>query len=325
MDYIHLGKSSLKVSRIALGCMGIGSAKWRSWVVGEDEGRKIITRAIEQGINTFDSCDFYSGGESERILGKVLKETSRREDVVIATKVGFAILPGPNGRGYSRKHIIEACEGSLKRLGVEYIDLYQTHIWDPATNLEEMVEAFDHLVRAGKVLYVGATDLPCWTLSRAVYIARLRGLTSFSTLQHHYNAVWREDERDALPFCEAEGMGVLPYSPMARGFLTGRKGHAEKSTERFRTDDLIDKWYGRPEDAKVLDAIEAIAKEMSVTPGAVALQWVLAKLPKSCPVVGVTRTDEVNDAIKALEKPLGADAVARIDAAYGLRPYVPHG
>src|SRR5215475_10491029 len=221
MEYVRLGRSSLRVSRIGFGAMGVGDKRWRSWVLGEDEARPLVRRALEAGINLFDSCDYYSAGESERILGRLLKDAAKPEEVVIATKLGNPMGKGPNARGYSRKHIVEAAEASLKRLGVERIDLLQTHIWDTTTGIDEMIAAFDHLVRSGKVLYVGATDMPCWQFAKSVYTARLRGLSAFVSMQNHYNLVWREDEREMIPFCGAEGIGLLPYSPLARGHLCG--------------------------------------------------------------------------------------------------------
>lgn len=320
MDYVKLGSTSLKVSRVALGAMGIGSPAWRSWVLDAPAALPIVARAVESGINLIDTCDFYSGGESERVIGRCLRELGVRDTVMIATKCGNPMGRGPNQRGYSRKHIVEAAEASLRRLDTDRIDLFQTHIWDAATNIEEMVAAFDQLVRQGKVLYVGATDVPCWQLAKAVYHARASGLTQFVTLQHHYNAVWREDERDLIPFCRAEGLGLLPYSPAARGFLAGRERRQARTTERARTDDYAWSWYGRPEDEAVAIAIDEVAARLDVEPAQVALAWVLQRVPGSVPVIGPTRVEHLDAALSALALELDPEACRSIEAAYRPRP-----
>ena len=320
MEYVRLGRSSLRVSRIAFGAMGVGDPKWRSWVLTEEQARPLVRRALEGGINLFDTCDYYSGGESEIILGRLLREMSPREEVVIATKLGNPMGKGPNARGYSRKHIVEAAEASLKRLGVERIDLLQTHIWDPASDIEEMVRAFDDLVRAGKVLYVGATDMPCWQFAKSVYTARLQGMHAFVSMQSHYNLVWREDERELIPFCRSEGIGLMPYSPLARGFLGG----VARRTERTRTDDLIGKWYGRPGDRAVAETVAEIATARGLQPAQVALAWVLGKIPTGSPIVGATRLEHVEAALAVLEFKLEPGEMTRLEAAYTLRPKSGH-
>ncbi len=324
MDYVRLGKSPLRVSRIALGAMGIGDRAWRSWVLPEAEARPVVARALELGINFFDSCDYYSAGESERVLGRLLKEAAPRDQVVIATKVGMPMAKHANARGYSRKHIIEACEASLKRLGTDYIDLYQTHIWDPATDIDEMIGAFDHLVRGGKVLYVGATDMPCWQFAKSVYTARLRGLSAFASMQHHYNLLWREDEREMIPFCQAEGIGLLPYSPMARGFLCGADRRRQRTTERARTDDYAYQWFGRPEDARLAEALDEIAQTRKVAPGQLALAWVLGKQPQAAAIIGATRPEHVDQAVAALKISLDRGDAERLEGAYALRAKAGH-
>ncbi len=316
MQYIRLGTSSLKVSRIAFGCMGIGRPEWRSWVLDEARGKPLINQALDAGINFFDTCDFYSSGASEEILGRAIRELGVRNEVVIATKVGNPMGRGPNASGYSRKHIIEAAEASLRRLGTDRIDLYQTHIWDPQTNIDEMVAAFDLLIRQGKILYVGATDIPCWQLAKAVYGARLAGCAAFASIQHHYNAVWREDERELIPFARSEGLGLLPYSPMARGFLAGRQRRIERTTERARTDDYAWQWYGRPEDSAVAEVIEDIATERGVEPAQIALAWVLEQHPTAAPIIGPTAANHLSSAIAALDITLDSSAMKRIDDAY---------
>ena len=320
MDYVRLGCSNLRVSRIAFGAMGVGDPRWRSWVLTEEQARPLVRRALESGVTLFDTCDYYSGGRSEEVLGKLLKEMATREEVVVATKLGNPMGKGPNARGYSRKHIVEAVEASLKRLGVETIDLVQTHIWDQSTEIDEMTAAFDDLVRGGKILYAGATDMPCWQFAKAVYSARFRGQHPFVSMQNHYNLVWREDEREMIPFCQAERIGLLPYSPLARGFLCG-KG---RQTERSRTDEYAGKWYGRPEDKRAAETVESIAGARGVQPAQVALAWVLQKLPGAAPIIGATRIDHVDAAIGALSLRLDPPEIARLDGAYAPRPKAGH-
>ncbi|MEW6438829.1 MAG: aldo/keto reductase [Pseudomonadota bacterium] len=320
MQFVRLGRTGLQVSRIALGAMGFGSPTWRSWVLDRKKSASILARALEHGINLIDTCDFYSAGESERLLGELLREMNARNAVLIATKLGNPTGKGPNDRGYSRKHIIEAVDASLVRLKTDRIDLLQTHIWDPSTNIEEMVEAFDFVVRQGKVLYVGGTDIPCWQFARAICHARVNRLTQFSTMQHHYNALWREDERELIPYCRAEGIGLLPYSPLARGLLTGAARRLERITERARTDEYANLWYGRPADTTLIERVEKIAERLSVKPAAVALAWVFAKAPEAVPVFGATSLFQVDEAVNAISLVLPDEDVRLIDEAYLPRP-----
>ncbi len=314
MQYVRLGRSSLKVSPIAFGLMGIGDPSWRSWVLDGSAGAPVIRAALERGINFFDTCDFYSAGASEEAFGTLVETMGVRNEVVIATKVGNPMGRGPNASGYSKKHIIEAAEASLRRLRTDRIDLYQTHIWNTATDLDEMIEAFDLLVRQGKVLHVGATDLPCWQLAQSVYKARIGNKAAFTTLQHHYNAVWREDERDLIPFAQSEGMGLMPYSPLARGFFAGRG----RNTERERTDEYIGQWYGRPEDAAVAGAIRAVAEKRGNSPAQVALAWVRMASPGAVPVVGAHSVEHLDELLAASELILSSEEMAEIG-----RPYQP--
>jgi aryl-alcohol dehydrogenase-like predicted oxidoreductase len=293
-------------------------------VLTEELARPLVRRALENGITLFDTCDYYSSGKSEEVLGKLLREMASREEVVIATKLGNPMGKGPNARGYSRKHIVEAVEASLRRLAVERIDLVQTHIWDQSTDIDEMTAAFDDLVRSGKMLYAGATDMPCWQFAKAVYSARLSGLHSFISMQNHYNLVWREDEREMIPFCQAEGIGLLPYSPLARGFLCGLARIREQQTERSRTDEYAAKWYGRPEDERVAGMVESIAGARSVQPAQVALAWVLHKLPGAAPIFGATRVEHIDAAVAALSLRLEHAEITRLDGAYASRPKAGH-
>lgn len=321
MDYVNLGRAGLKVSRLTLGAMGFGDPAWRSWVLPEDASRAIIRRALELGINAIDTCDYYSNGRSEEIVGRAVKDLARREEIVIATKVGNPMGKGPNARGFSRKHVFEAVEQSLRRLQVDYIDLYQTHVWDAGTNLEEMMDAFHDLVRSGKVLYVGITDIPFWQFATAHLHAVHNGLTPFSSVQNHYNPIWREDERELFPFCRAHGIGLLPYSPMGRGFLCGRlrrtAGHA---TERATSDDFAAKIYGRPSDEAVADAVAAVAKRRGAMPAQIALAWTLARPGVDSPVFGATRREHVDAALGALAIRLADEETREIESAYVPRP-----
>jgi aryl-alcohol dehydrogenase-like predicted oxidoreductase len=324
MEYVRLGRSGLRVSRVGLGAMGIGDPSWRSWVLTEEQAKPVVRRALESGITLFDTCDYYSAGQSEVILGRLLREMARREEIVIATKLGNPMGKGPNARGYSRKHIIEAAEASLKRLGVETIDLLQTHIWDPMTDIDEMIGAFDDLVRAGKVLYVGATDMPCWQFAKAVYAARFQRHSAFVSMQNHFNLVWREDEREMIPFCATEGIGLLPYSPLARGFLCGVERMRTRATERARTDEYASKWYGRPEDAALAQTVDEIAAARSIQPAQVALAWVLFKLPGAAPIIGATHAAQIDAAIAAHAVELEAGEIERLEMGYLPRPRAGH-
>jgi len=319
METVQLGKAGLRISRLGLGAMGFGDRSWRSWVLDLEQSRAIFRRAVEQGINFVDTCDYYSAGVSEEIVGTLIAESGQRSEFVIATKVGNPMGRDPNARGYSRKHIIEAAERSLRRLRTDYVDIYQTHIWDPATNLEEMMEAFDHLVRSGKVLYVGITDMPFWQFATAYFYAQRHGLAQFVSVQNHYNLLWREDERELLPFCRAQGIGVVPYSPMARGFLCGRARRQDPTkTERARTDDYTYKLYGRPVDEAIVDRVAEIAASRGTSPGQVALAWVLHQPGVTAPIIGATQEGHVDEAVAALKLDLTAEELKTLD-----EPYVP--
>jgi aryl-alcohol dehydrogenase-like predicted oxidoreductase len=321
MQYVNLGRSNLKVSRLGFGAMGIGDKSWRSWVLDEEAARPILQRALDQGINFIDTCDYYSSGRSEEVVGRLLRALAKRDEIVLATKVGNPMGKGPNARGFSRKHLHEAVDQSLRRLQTDYIDLYQTHIWDPSTHLEEMVDAFDSLVRAGKVLYLGITDMSAWQLAKAYYYASHTGRARFISVQNHYNPIWREDERDLLPFCRAEGLGIISYSPMARGFLAGRaRRNGSAPTERLRSDDYALKIYGRDNDMIVAEVIEAIAAARKLAPAQVALAWTLSRPGVTAPIFGATHPDHVDAAVATLKIELDDDALQKITKAYEPRP-----
>lgn len=306
MEYVQLGRTGIKVSRIGLGAMGFGDRSWRSWVLDFEQSHAVFRRAVDAGINFIDTCDYYSAGASEDIVGRLIAGHGGRSEFVIATKVGNPIGRDVNARGYSRKHIIAAAEQSLRRLGTDYIDLYQTHIWDPATNLEEMVEAFDHLVQAGKVLYIGITDMPLWQFATAYFHAEKNGLARFVSVQNHYNLLWREDERELFPFCRAQGIGLIPYSPMARGFLCGRARREEPTrTERAKTDDYTYRLYGRAADEAIVDRVAELAASSGLNPAQVALAWVLHQPAITAPIIGATQPHHVDEAVAALGRELG--------------------
>jgi aryl-alcohol dehydrogenase-like predicted oxidoreductase len=319
MNYVRLGRAGVKVSRLGLGAMGFGDRSWRSWVLDLEQSRAVFRRAVDAGINFVDTCDYYSSGASEEIVGTLAAECGNRGELVIATKVGNPMGRDPNARGYSRKHIVAAAEQSLRRLRTDHIDLYQTHIWDPATNLEEMVEAFDHLVRSGKVLYTGITDMPFWQFATAYFDAARRGLAQCASVQNHYNLLWREDERELLPFCQARGICVIPYSPMARGFLCGRARREDGTrTERAKTDDFTYKLYGRAGDETTVGLLEALAAMRGLSSAQLALAWVLHQPAVTAPIIGATSPDHVDAAVAALDVRLDAEELRRLD-----EPYVP--
>ncbi|MER6975647.1 aldo/keto reductase [Streptomyces carpinensis] len=324
MDFVRLGATNLTVSRIGFGAMGVGTPAWRPWVLDEQQALPILERAVALGITFFDTSDFYSGGESEVVLGRALARLLPREEVVIATKVGNQMGRGPTAGGFSRKHILSAVDESLRRLGVDYIDLYQTHVWRPDTNIDEMLAAFQSLVDSGKVRYFGATDMPVWQFAKFRYAAVHGGGPAPVTMQHHYNLVWREHESELVPMCQAEGIGLLPYSPFARGFLTGGPAGHDRDTERGRTDEYSRRWYGRPSDERVRHAVEHVAAERGASAAAVALAWVLAKSSTAAPLVGATdvaHLDAIDEALSLQLEPseieaLEADYVARLSSAH---------
>jgi len=320
MEYLRLGRSNLKVSRLGLGAMGFGARDWRQWVLGDGESRAIVKRALDCGINLFDTCDFYSIGESENILGRALVEYLPRDEVVIATKVGNPMAAHPNARGFSRKHIFEAVDASLSRLGTDYIDLYQTHVWDPGTDLEELVDAFADVVRSGKAHYVGVTTLPAWTLAKMLHIAATKQVSRFVSMQCEYNLCHREAERELIPFCRSEGVALIPFSPLARGFLCADRRATENATPRTESDSYTRNHYYRDGDHGVYEAVAGIATKCGLTCAQVALAWVLQKPGITAPIFGATRPAHVDEAVAALDVRLDPDATEILEAAYQPRP-----
>jgi 1-deoxyxylulose-5-phosphate synthase len=314
MQYTQLGRSGLVVSRIALGCMSYGSPQWRPWVLDGDAAMPFFRRAIEAGINFFDTADMYSQGVSEEITGRALREYGRRDELVIASKVHFAMGDGPNMAGLSRKHIIQACEASLRRLGVDAIDLYQVHRFDPQVALDETLAALEHLVRQGKVRYLGACSTSAWRLMKALALADARGWSRFVSMQNHYNLVYREEEREMLPLCREEGIGVIPWSPLARGLLA-RRG----PTPREGSDGLAGQLYDHPGDGAVVAANARVAAARDLPLAETALAWLLQQPGVTAPIVGATRLEHLDAAIRAVDLRLTADECAALEA-----PYQPH-
>jgi 1-deoxyxylulose-5-phosphate synthase len=320
MEYVNLGKTGLKVSRICLGMMSYGTPTWREWVLDEAAARPFIQRAIELGINFFDTADMYSLGVSEEVTGKLLNEFTSRQEIVLATKVYFPIDKGPNGGGLSRKHIMEAIDNSLRRLGTDYVDLYQIHRWDATTPIEETMEALHDVVKAGKALYIGASSMYAWQFAKAQYIADLHGWTRFSAMQNHMNAVYREEEREMVPLCQDQGVGVIPWSPLARGFLAGnrKRGQADP-TARAKSDDFAKDLYYQPEDFDVVEQVVAIAEEKGVSPAQIALAWLLHKPGITSPIIGATKMYQLEEAAAAVAIKLTEEEMARTE-----KPYKPH-
>ncbi len=320
MDYVNLGSTGLKVSRLCLGTMTYGSKKWREWVLEEEESRPFIRRALEAGINFFDTADMYSVGASEEILGRALRDFGPgRDRVVIATKVFNAMGDDPNQRGLSRKHIRHALDDSLRRLGTDYVDLYQIHRFDPQTPIEETMEALNDLVRAGKVLHLGASSMFAWQFAKMQATAGSRGWTPFVTMQNHYNLLYREEEREMVPLCLDQAVGLIPWSPLARGILARPLAAA---TVRAKTDEYARHIYGSElpgGDKAIHAAVNEIATKRGVPPAQVALAWVCQKPGVVAPIVGASKPQHLEDAIAALSLRLSAEEMAALEA-----PYVPH-
>lgn len=320
MEYVRFGSSSLRVSRIGLGAMGVGNPSWRKWVLDEDAARPILRTAIEAGINFIDTCDFYSAGASESVLGNALWDYATRDELVLATKLGNPMGANPNARGYSRKHIMSAVEASLKRLKTDYIDLLQTHIWEPDTNLEELVIAFDDLVTSGKVRYVGATTMPAWAFVQCVNLAKGLGRAPFISMQCEYNVCHREAERELVPFCQAYNIALIPFSPLARGFLCADQRNAVNSTVRQKSDDYTLKHYYRSGDFMAVECVARIAQNHNVEASEVALAWTLSQPGITSAIFGATKVAHIAGAIKALDLRLDDNEVKALSATYETRP-----
>jgi 1-deoxyxylulose-5-phosphate synthase len=323
VEYARLGRSGLTVSRLALGCMSYGDPGWRPWVLDEAAAQPFFRRAIDAGINFFDTADMYSVGVSEEITGRALRAMARRDEVVIATKVNFPMGDGPNMGGLSRKHILQACDASLRRLGVEAIDLYQIHRFDPNVPIDETIDALNDLVRAGKIRYLGASSGPSWKMAQALSTSERRGWARFISMQNHYNLLYREEEREMIPLCVNEGVGLVPWSPLGRGVLT-RPRPADSSvrndqTARSASDTYSPRLYDDPGDWDVVDAVEKVARERGVAMAEVALAWLLSRPGVVAPIVGATKLEHLDSAVRALELRLSPEEIAALES-----PYKPH-
>jgi aryl-alcohol dehydrogenase-like predicted oxidoreductase len=320
MDYVRLGSSGLKVSRLCLGTMTYGTPQWRPWVLDEETSRPFIKRAVEHGINFFDTADMYSRGVSEQVVGRALKDYAKRDEIVLATKVFYPVEDHPNGGGLSRKHIMSAIDASLKRLGMDYVDLYQIHRFDDHTPIEETLEALSDVVRAGKARYIGASSMYAYQFVKMIYTQRANGWTQFVSMQNHYNLVYREEERDTIPFCVEEGIGVIPWSPLARGFLAGNRKRGEKSASLR---DQHDSWghtlYYTDPDYDVVDRVVEVARQKGVQPIEVALAWILGKPGVTAPIVSATKLEQLDQLVAALSVKLTPEEIAAVE-----EPYVPH-
>ena len=321
VDYVKLGSAGMKVSRICLGMMSYGSQAERAWHLDEAAAEPIVKAAVDGGITFFDTADTYSDGVTEQITGRLLGRLfDHREDYVLATKVYFPMGPGPNDRGLSRKHVLAAIDASLRRLGTDYVDLYQIHRWDYDTPIEETMEALHEVVKAGKARYIGASSMFAWQFAKAQHVAERNGWTRFVSMQNHYNLMYREEEREMLPLCADQGIGVLPYSPLARGMLAGnRNRQGERRTARAGDDPLSDERYHTDADFDVVDRLAEVAAERGAPPAQVALAWLLGRPGVTAPIIGATRLGHITDALAASQLTLTEEEVRRLE-----QPYVPH-
>lgn len=322
MDYVNLGTIGLKVSRLCLGCMSYGVPERgpHPWTLNEEQSRPFIKRALEAGINFFDTANVYSDGTSEEIVGRALREFAKRDEIVLATKVHGQMRPGPNGKGLSRKAIMHEIDASLRRLGTDYVDLYQIHRWDYDTPIEETLEALHDVVRAGKARYIGASSMSAWQFCKALYLADLHGWTRFVSMQNHYNLLYREEEREMMPLCQAEGIGVIPWSPLARGRVT-RPWEDRQKTGRATSDEYGKTLYAKTEesDHAVVDRVGEIARKRDIPRAQVGLAWMLQKPFITAPIIGATKAAHLEDALSVLSVKLTLEEIARLEEAY-----VPH-
>jgi aryl-alcohol dehydrogenase-like predicted oxidoreductase len=320
MQYRNLGQTGLRVSRVCLGMMSYGNDSDRQWALDEEQAEPIVRAAVDGGITFFDTADTYSKGASEVATGRLLPKFLSRDEVVVATKVFMPMTPGENGGGLSRKHILSAIDASLTRLGMDYVDLYQIHRWDPRTPIEETMEALHDVVRAGKARYIGASSMFAWQFAKAQHVAESNHWTRFVSMQNHYNLIYREEEREMIPQCIDQGIGVIPWSPLARGVLAGNRSRdGDKRTTRSGTDDFTDYLYNQPTDFDVVERVAEVAAERQVSPAQVALAWLLQRPGVTAPIVGATKPHHLSDALAAEQLELTAEEVARLE-----EPYVPH-
>ncbi|MBV8810594.1 MAG: aldo/keto reductase [Acidobacteriaceae bacterium] len=319
MEFTNLGNTGLKVSRLCLGCMTYGTDKWRDWVLNEDQSRPFIKRAIEAGINFFDTANMYSDGVSEEVLGRALRDFANRDQVVIATKVFNPMRPDPNGRGLSRKAILTEIDHSLRRLGTDYVDLYQIHRWDYSAPIEETMEALHDVVKAGKARYIGASSMFAWQFSRSLYVSELRGWTRFVSMQNHYNLIYREEEREMIPLCRERGVGLIPWSPLARGFLAGNRNRNGGETSRAKTDEYAKQMYYQDDDFAVADRLAEVARARGLSNMQIALAWILSKPGITAPIIGASKPHHLEEALAAVSMKLSADEIKKLEQCY--RPH----
>jgi len=321
MEYVSFGSTGLRVSRICLGCMSYGrpNERWQ-WALDEEHSRPFYKRALELGINFFDTADVYSAGVSEEVTGRALRDFAQRDEVVIATKVNGVMGPGPNDYGLSRKHILSSIDASLKRLGTDYVDIYQIHRWDYRTPIEETLEALNDVVRAGKARYIGASSMFAWQFSKALYTSDLHGWTRFVSMQPHYNLIYREEEREMLPLCRDQNIAVIPWSPLARGLLASRRVKGGEETARARTDNFSRQIYTRDEDFMISERVTEMAAARGVPPAQIALGWLLSKPWVTSPIIGATKMQHLEEAVGALEVRLSEDEVHQLESLYQPHP-----
>jgi 1-deoxyxylulose-5-phosphate synthase len=325
MDYVRLGNTGLKVSRLCLGCMTYGTSKWRPWVLDEEAARPFIKRALEHGINFFDTANMYSLGASEEVLGRALKDFAKRHEVVIATKVYNKMGEAPNDRGLSRKHIFDSIDASLRRLQVDHVDLYQTHRWDHETPIEETLDALNDVVRAGKARYIGASSMFAWQFAKALHASDRHGWARFVSMQNHYNLVYREEEREMIPLCRDQGVGLIPWSPLARGFLAGNRTREKSgSTVRARTDDFARDLYYQADDFAVAERVQEVAREHGRKPTQIALAWILSRPGMTAPIIGASKMEHLDDAVAALDVTLSEADVKKLEEPYRPHPVLGH-
>ena len=325
MEYVNLGNTGMRVSRICLGMMSFGNDSERAWVLDEDGAERIVRAAVEGGVTFFDTADAYSGGASEVATGRLVGKMLTRDEAVIATKVFMPMTPGENGGGLSRKHVLSGIDASLSRLGMDYVDLYQIHRWDPRTPIEETMGALHDIVRAGKARYIGASSMFSWQFAKAQHVAERNGWTRFVSMQPHYNLLYREEEREMIPLCIDQGVGVIPWSPLARGVLTGnRTRDGEKKTTRSGTDPFTDYLYSQPSDFDVVDRVAEVAGARGVPPAQVALAWLLHRPGVTAPIVGSTKQSHLTDALAAEQLTLSTEEITQLEELYSPHPVLGH-
>jgi aryl-alcohol dehydrogenase-like predicted oxidoreductase len=325
MEYIRLGSTGLKVSRVCLGCMSYGLPNESNpWILNEEQSRPYIKRALEAGINFFDTANVYSNGMSETVLGNALRDFAPRDEVVIATKVHFPMGKGPNDRGQSRKHIMSAIDASLKRLGTDYVDLYQIHRWDYETPIEETMEALHDIVHAGKARYIGASAMYAWQFAKAQYTAELHGWTRFISMQNHYNLIYREEEREMIPLCQDQNIAVIPFSPLARGVLARKPAKGQEETIRYQSDSLAKSRYAQEDNVTTVQRVSELAEARGLPMAQVALAWMLAKPIVTAPIIGATKPHHLEDAIAALSVHLTSDEIQHLEEPYRPHPIIAH-